>query len=264
VLPVPPVDFGPVRRQSVPEQVAAAIRAKIFSGELLPGGRLREVELAEKLDVSRGVLREAFRLLAGEQLLVTHPHRGTFVWQPTRQELWELFTLRAGIEGMSARILILGGSRDAAVVELTAIVSAMAQVESVGESAKALDWRFHDTIIRMGANRQILRIWESKSPSVWTASLPAFDSASVPPLSVFHQPILETIAHGTAVDAQEAVVTHVLEGLRLSTGLRDQTLSEGNEELLHGRTRTSGIGEISSVPVGRPPMARDFLSSDFL
>src|SRR5438874_59629 len=58
------VDFAPLRRQTVPEQVATTIRAKILNGELPPGHRLREVELAEKLAVSRGVLREAFRLLA--------------------------------------------------------------------------------------------------------------------------------------------------------------------------------------------------------
>ena len=66
----------PIARSSLPEAAAERLRTLIIEGELAPGARLNERELSERLGVSRTPLREAFRMLAADGLLVQLPNRG--------------------------------------------------------------------------------------------------------------------------------------------------------------------------------------------
>src|ERR1700712_5995150 len=80
---------------------ADAIRKKILSGEYEPGERLREERLTEELAISRPPLREAFRTLETEGLIVTLPRRGTFVATMTEADIYEILTLRSALERMA-------------------------------------------------------------------------------------------------------------------------------------------------------------------
>lgn len=223
------VDFPPLRRQMVPDQVAATIRDKILRGELAPGQHLREAELAEKLGVGRGAVREAFRQLIGEHLLVTHPHRGTFVWQPTRHELWELFTLRAAIEGMCVRLILEMGKREELVATLHAIVEEMEAAEASGNRPESYEERFHEAIVRLSGNRRIWQIWSSAHPAVWLADLPALVPEDWAPLSAHHRSLVEVLAQATPLEAQEALITHILQGMQAAQALRDDAPEQAHE-----------------------------------
>lgn len=87
-----------LERKTVAEAVAAALRARILSGELREGMQLRQETLAAELGVSRIPLREAFRRLEAEGLLTLVPHRGAVVPVLSPEEIGELFDLRAMIE----------------------------------------------------------------------------------------------------------------------------------------------------------------------
>jgi DNA-binding GntR family transcriptional regulator len=76
---------------SLHDEVAATLRERIFSGELLPGSFLDEVQLAEALQISRTPLREALKVLTAEGLVRHEPRRGCFVNQVTEQDLDEIF-----------------------------------------------------------------------------------------------------------------------------------------------------------------------------
>lgn len=83
------------------EQVSITDLAKeylekaIFSGELLPGAQIKEDHIAEVLKISRPPLREAFKLLEGEGLVVRKPRRGVFVSEITDKDVWEIYSLKA-------------------------------------------------------------------------------------------------------------------------------------------------------------------------
>ena len=85
-------------RSSAAERVADVLRRRITEGALRPGTRLLEEELVEVLQVSRNTLREAFRLLTHEGLLVHQLHRGVFVPQLDEDDLVDLYRLRRTIE----------------------------------------------------------------------------------------------------------------------------------------------------------------------
>ncbi len=85
-------------RSSTAERVADVLRRRITEGALRPGTRLPEEQLVEVLQVSRNTLREAFRLLTHEGLLVHRLHRGVFVPQLDEDDLVDLYRLRRTIE----------------------------------------------------------------------------------------------------------------------------------------------------------------------
>src|SRR5215213_7336757 len=92
-----PMTYTPLR-----DEVLNTLRQALITGGFAAGERIREVELAARLGVSRGTLREALRHLEQEGLVVTSPHRGTFVVNPTTDEIKDLYGLRIALEGYAA------------------------------------------------------------------------------------------------------------------------------------------------------------------
>jgi DNA-binding GntR family transcriptional regulator len=80
---------------------ADAIRHRILSGEYPEGTRLLEERLTDELAISRPPLREAFRTLETEGLIVTVPRRGVFVATMTESDIYEILTLRSALERMA-------------------------------------------------------------------------------------------------------------------------------------------------------------------
>lgn len=98
--------FTKSERQS-PEKtsvaIARAIRSAILDGRLAPGEALRETQLAEGLGTSRTPVREALILLEREGLVQGAPNRGSTVRRYDREELDDLYKIRAALEGLAAR-----------------------------------------------------------------------------------------------------------------------------------------------------------------
>jgi DNA-binding GntR family transcriptional regulator len=85
------------------ERVADVLRGRMLEGKLDPGLQLNEKAIAETLDVSRNTLREAFRLLTHERLLVHEHSRGVFVRKPDATDVADLYAARRVIEGGAVR-----------------------------------------------------------------------------------------------------------------------------------------------------------------
>ncbi|MER7438453.1 GntR family transcriptional regulator, partial [Pseudonocardia alni] len=89
------VDTTP-RRAS--ERAQAALREEILTGALAAGAHLGEVELADRLGVSRTPVREALSRLAAEGLVELHPHRGARVATFSEADLDDIFGVRTALE----------------------------------------------------------------------------------------------------------------------------------------------------------------------
>lgn len=96
-------DRADIDRSSTAEKVAAQLRASVLSGEIRPGRQLNEKALGDALRVSRNTLREAFRLLTHERLLVHEYSKGVFVRKPAWQDIADLYAARRVIECGAAR-----------------------------------------------------------------------------------------------------------------------------------------------------------------
>ena len=88
---------------TVPEQIAASLGERIVAGELPPGARIAEQELADHFQVSRGPVREAIRMLEREGLVCVLARRGAIVTELSAQELRDLYEIRSGLFEIVAR-----------------------------------------------------------------------------------------------------------------------------------------------------------------
>jgi DNA-binding GntR family transcriptional regulator len=87
-----------LNRTSTAERVAAILRSRISEGYFLPGARLAEDTIGSALGVSRNTLREAFRLLSHERLLIHELNRGVFVRTLTVEDVVDLYRMRVLVE----------------------------------------------------------------------------------------------------------------------------------------------------------------------
>ena len=124
-----------VRPPTLTAVVADTIRDSIFQGDLRQGEPLREVELGESLDVSRGTVREALRMLQEESLIEIIPHRGAFVAELSPRTVREVYTLRALLEPYAVRVALENGAYSEEDLEaLEALVRRMAELEQEGDT----------------------------------------------------------------------------------------------------------------------------------
>lgn len=79
-------------------QVVDALREAILSGELPPGTKITELDLAARLHVSRGPIREGIRELIDEGLLMSQPYTGTYVTVVDEKAIAEAYGLRRVLE----------------------------------------------------------------------------------------------------------------------------------------------------------------------
>ena len=89
------------------DRLAAAIEARVLSGDLPTGSRLRQETLASEFGVSRTPVREALRKLQAAGVVRVEPNRGAVVRGPTAREVREAYEVRAELEGLAAELAAL-------------------------------------------------------------------------------------------------------------------------------------------------------------
>ncbi|WP_146344327.1 GntR family transcriptional regulator [Phaeobacter marinintestinus] len=124
---------------------------EIRDGKLLPGDRLRETELAERLGVSRTPVREAIRQLEADGLVIHVPRQGATIRRLDYAEVMELYEMRAVLEGTAARLAARAAS-DIEIAELVAINRDLAAAETP-EEAFRLNRVFHAALLDAAKNR---------------------------------------------------------------------------------------------------------------
>ena len=93
----------PVRTRVMPQVLAEALESAIVFGELSPGGRIIEEEVAARYDVSRSPVRDALRRLEADGLVIRADHRGARVTPISRSDLDEVYLCRIELEGLAAQ-----------------------------------------------------------------------------------------------------------------------------------------------------------------
>jgi len=91
-------------RRSLGAQSVDVLRELVLTGEIAPGERVNEVDLARRMGISRGPLREAIRQLTSEGLLIYVANRGTYVRKADEAQVRALFELRAALECEAAAL----------------------------------------------------------------------------------------------------------------------------------------------------------------
>ncbi|GGU19801.1 GntR family transcriptional regulator [Lentzea flava] len=144
-----------LERASTAQKVADMLRERVLDGELAPGLRLSEEAIGGALGVSRNTLREAFRLLTRDRLLVHEHSRGVFVRRPTGDDVRDLYAARRVIECGALRLwdTVTEAQREAV----------RAPVRQAVARAEKNDWtkagqaniQFHRGIVRLAGSTRL-------------------------------------------------------------------------------------------------------------
>ena len=144
------------------------IRQRILDGSFLPGERLLEEDLAQRLGVSRTSVRDGLRRLAGEGLVRTEANRGTFVIEFTSAEVDEIFQLRAMLEGHATALAAQNGQPehwDALAHAADEIDHQLAHpADTDAERFRQFqqsNMRFHDVILQASGSRRLQTLTRS-------------------------------------------------------------------------------------------------------
>jgi DNA-binding GntR family transcriptional regulator len=150
------VDSDPPPRASnaLVDETAAAIRARIMSGEIPIGAQLRQADLAAALGVSRTPIREALRQLQSSGLIEVLPRRGAVVRVPAPWEVREAFEVRAELEGLAC-VRAVGEITSEQLDELRR-TNDMLRDGHEGATTAAND-RFHTLIHEIAGNERLAR-----------------------------------------------------------------------------------------------------------
>lgn len=143
------------------DHAIAHIRMLIASGQLAPGARVNEFEIAQQLGISRGPVREAIRRLSSSGLLVTEPNVGSRVIALDDRHAFALYEVRETLEALAARLAAERMS-DAEKRALTAMLDeheqAMRAADLDAYPAGSADWDFHLAVLSGARNEVAWRV----------------------------------------------------------------------------------------------------------
>jgi DNA-binding GntR family transcriptional regulator len=142
-----------ISKKPLRDDVHALVRERIVKGDLLPGKRLQDVQLAAALGVSRTPVREALLRLEREGLVESDPNRGFFVAPLSRKEVLEIYPIVWALE-----CLALDSSDPPTSSQIQALRQINAEMAAVTDDPlhrQEIDLRWHQTLLESCANERL-------------------------------------------------------------------------------------------------------------
>ncbi|MBZ6252599.1 GntR family transcriptional regulator [Streptomyces olivaceus] len=155
-------------RQLLSDHVYTLLRDWIVSGQLAPGQRLVESEIARGFGTSQAPPREAIKRLAYEGLVITQPHRGTYVARVSERQAQDVRDIRVMFEEYAARRVTgrLDAEHTRLLTEDVAQLRRAAAKDNIGAFRDA-DMSFHRHVCEAARNAALIRLWRLIESSLW-------------------------------------------------------------------------------------------------
>lgn len=187
------------------------LREAILRGELKPGERLMELQLAAKLGVSRTPIREAIRMLEQEGLAVTIPRKGAEVAKMTEKDMEDVLQVREALDELAATI----ACEQMTAEQLEVLKSTMREFEeytktgNVKKIAEA-DVKFHDIIYQATGNPKLVNILSNLREQMYRYRIEYLkDEKNYPVLIREHSEIVEGLMAKDKTKVTAAMHRHV-------------------------------------------------------
>jgi DNA-binding GntR family transcriptional regulator len=203
------------RTASLSEQARAELERLILNGTLAPGQRLSETALAGRLNISRGPLREALRLLERDGLVVLgEAYRGAHVRRLDAAEIAELYDTRALLQGFCCARLARRAT-PAVIADLGARIAAMEAAIDDAEAFYRLNVAFHHALLDAAGHARTAALYRGlEKESHLGRRQTMLRGENRRASNREHAAIVEAIAAGDEAAARSAGEAHVLAGKR--------------------------------------------------
>lgn len=201
-----------INKTVLSDQVKQYILDAIERGELRPGERLVESQLARQLRISQAPVREAIRDLVSSGFLEREPHKGTMVRLLTDKDMQEIYSVRAVLDALAAEEAT-PRITDEDLQELQRTVEKMLQMAQAGDylAAARYDWQFHIQIVALSGNSLLRRIYDNLQLGQYILITMRRSSISLEQLAARHQVVIEALATRDPAIARRAMLQHIME-----------------------------------------------------
>ena len=203
-----------LQQTSLTTLVQRDIERRILSGDLAPGSKLVEVDIAAALGVSRAPVREAFRALGQAGLLRTEKNRGVFVRQVSLEEADEIYEVRAALEGLIGRL----AARRIKPEQLDKVRAVVKKMHAVGRALDAaayfpLNVEFHELLAQASGNRALIANYRRvvNELDLCRRETLARSAGNIPISTRDHEAIVNAVAKGDEKLAERLLHEHVIE-----------------------------------------------------
>ncbi|WP_246673287.1 GntR family transcriptional regulator [Mesorhizobium sp. B2-9-1] len=193
------------------EEAYRHLQRALRLGRYKPGDRLIPEEIAAEIGMSRMPVREAFRRLASDGLVVLRPNRGCVVAGLTVDELYEIFEIRSVLEGLAVRLAMPRIDEEA----LEEFENLLDRMERAGQSGSS-DWvirhqEFHGRICALSRRPKLIHQVSALHVVIEPYMRIWFDDADKP-LSAReeHAAVIAALRSGDARHAEEVMQDHIL------------------------------------------------------
>lgn len=196
---------------SLAEEIEHILRERILKGEYGIGERIKENQIAEELKVSRTPIREAFKQLEKEGLIESIPNRGSFALGLTKQDVKDIYAVRAAVEVLAVEWAIPRIS-DEEILRLRDAFERMEFYTGRQDSKKVLELNktFHEIIYSASGSRFLTQILKSYQEYVEkTRKATVYCSDNLPIILEEHRGILEAIQDKNKAKAVQRISAHL-------------------------------------------------------
>jgi phosphonate utilization transcriptional regulator len=203
-----------LQQTSLTTLVRRELERRILCGELAPGSKLIEADIAAELGVSRGPVREAFRALEQASLVRTEKNRGVFVRQVSLEEANEIYEVRAALEGLIGR-LASRRIRPEQVEKIRAVVKKMHAVGRTRDAAAyyPLNVEFHELLVEATGNRALQANYRRivNELDLYRRETISRSAENIPVSTREHEAIVNAVAKADEKLAERLLLEHVIE-----------------------------------------------------
>ena len=192
------------------EYVYQMMRKSIEAGELKPGDRVMENEIAEQLEVSRTPVRDALRRLESDGMLVIEPRVGLKIASLSRNSILELYLMRELLEGTAAGLCALHAT-ELELMELEDLVRREKSLKGDYEGLARHNRRFHEAIYHGAHNRYLQKSLNAVNDSMWLLGRSQmYNPERAEEAYEQHRELLEAILSRDNVTAEKLARAHIV------------------------------------------------------
>nr|WP_294463588.1 GntR family transcriptional regulator [uncultured Sellimonas sp.] len=202
-----------ITRKTLREQVAEVLRKRILNGEIQPGERMIEAQIAGELQISRGPIREALRQLEEEGLIEYKSHKGCIVKTMTYEEMQEAYLIRSTLEALAVK-MCSGKLTEELDEKMEKNVLEMGRAADEKDLYRVieLDEQFHSYVVMASHSKKLYKVWKSLESGNTSAYYTMGSEALVPfdYIQYNHQRILDAFRMQSVEQICEEIQQHYM------------------------------------------------------
>ena len=222
------INFDLQNHRPLREIVYEELKRQILIGEIAPGTRMMEVELADEMGVSRTPVREAIRKLEKEGLVSIEPRRGAYASDISIKDIVDVMEVRQDLEGMAAGLAAIKATKEEkeALKKATEEYRRAVETGSIDEIIK-WDEAFHKRVVSCSGNKTLIQLVSQvqelalRFRYIYYEDFSRFEGQPME-----HKDIVDAIISGDAEKARKSADEHI-------SRLKEFVIKEG-ETVFHG------------------------------